>query len=387
MADEHLDHSVAELEEGISLEAGKEYEITEKESVGKLSLLLKDEEGVDPLKNEDLKVTSEDGFSASGKTDADGAWEHAEPVPYGDYTVTSGNAVRVVQAGEDDSPAQVLSMGGEERADPYEAPGSDEDDPEDEEDQVPLVEIFREGGVREAPSVVDLDAKTILEAVATPNDLEGTWEWSSASSKVKVTPVEGAPHKATVEGTEETGEGEKASITAKITPTTPGYAEADVEHEVEVKRRVAEVFFQRSPGFPSGPDRGVSGLAWRVIGPGGETLQEGTSEADGKVEVRFAGHPEVTLQLLVDDAPVASYEIVDRTEDLEPVDKLLGQQRRLRMLGYHLGHGGGDQNGVDDDFGLRTDRAIQEFQADAALDTDGVPGSQTQSSLSDVAGA
>ncbi|MGE0708001.1 MAG: peptidoglycan-binding protein [Planctomycetota bacterium] len=386
MADEQLEFSIAELEEGVPLEAGKEYEITEKESTGKLAFALRDEAGMDPLEDLDFSVESGSGFSASGKTNAQGIYEHPDPVPFGDFLLKVGKAARHIQSGAEDTPPQVVSLSAEEREDPAD-PGGSDPEPEDPVEETPLVEIMRDGGTQPAPTVLDVGAPTIFQAVSTPQALAGSWEWTAdPSSKVELTPVEGAPHRCTVKGLEVTGEGEKVKLKAKLTPSVENVAAAEDEHELTIRKRVAEVFFQRSPGFPSGPDRAIAGLSFRVVA-GGQTLQEGTTDDAGKAEVLFAGHDEVTVELVVDGAAVASYTVTLREAELEAVDGLRGQQRRLRMMGYQLGAAGSDGNGVDDSMGARSDRAILQFQVDNELDADGVVGDQTKAKLTDVAGA
>ena len=49
---EELTFSVTELEEGVTLETGKEYHLTEQESTGRLVFRLLDEGGVTPHANE-----------------------------------------------------------------------------------------------------------------------------------------------------------------------------------------------------------------------------------------------------------------------------------------------------------------------------------------------
>ena len=385
MADEQLEHSVAELEEGITLASGKEYEVTELVATGKIRFVIKDEEGVEPLADQDFTLKGPDDFEHSGKTDADGAYEHADPVPFGDYDLEVGQALRRLQAVNESSPPQIVSIGGEEREDPYDPPGSDEDEEEEQDDEVPLIEIMREGGRRAAPDVLDVGLPLVLEAVSTPADLAGTWEWSSSSDKVSVTPVEGHPHKATLECEDEEADGTETTITAKLTPSAEGVAESDDEHPLTVRRRVATVYFQRSPGLPAGEDRGITGIAFRVLHEG-QAIQEGTTEADGKAEVRVVGD-EVTLELLYEGAPIASYQVTLREDEAEDVTTLTGVQRRLRMLGYHLGDAGGEGNGVDGTMGQRTDRALLEFQIDQGLDHDGVSGNQTEGKLTSAAGS
>jgi len=64
---------------------------------------------------------------------------------------------------------------------------------------------------------------------------------------------------------------------------------------------------------------------------------------------------------------------------LEATSTVKGQQRRLSMLGYELGN-------IDGVFGLKTDRATLNFQADMALDPDGIIGNITKPQLTTAFG-
>jgi len=383
VADEQLEHSVAELEEGITLASGKEYEVTELVATGKLRFVIKDEEGVEPLPDTDFTLKGAEGFEHSAKTDADGAYEHADPVAFGDYDLEVGQALRRLQAVNENSPPQVVSIGGEEREDPYDPPGSDEDEEEEQEDEVPLVEIMAEGGREAAPDVLDVGVALVLEAVPTPSDLTGTWEWSCENDKVSLTPVEGCPHQATLTCDDAEADGEEITVKAKLTPEREGVAESDDEHPMTIRRQVVEVFFQRSPGKVDGDVRGISGLDYRVVA-GGREVQTGTTGEDGKIEA-ICIEGEATLELLWEGNPVASYALTAREEEWEEVTTLTGQQRRLNLLGYQLG-GGTEGTGVDGEMGKRTDRAILDFQIDQKINHDGVVGDTTRTKLTEAAG-
>jgi hypothetical protein len=148
--------------------------------------------------------------------------------------------------------------------------------------------------------------------------------------------------------------------------------------------RTLEVFFQKSPSWPEGDTRGIEHLDYEIVA-GGTTIQSGSTGADGKIEVPVTGG-QAELRLTFNGNPVATYQLSLRDDPFEAGNTILGVQRRLRTLGYHLAHAGDGQDGVDGDLGLRTDKAILDFQIDQQLDIDGVVGHNTQHSLSDVVG-
>jgi hypothetical protein len=154
-----------------------------------------------------------------------------------------------------------------------------------------------------------------------------------------------------------------------------------------------EIFLQRSPNRPSGDQRGIE-TDFEVV-KNGAVIQTGRTGPDGRVLMRVPGGS-ATLRVLASGA-VAEYDVTIRSAAIEGAATQAGQQRRLRMLGYHLGHAGPEGNGVD---GAPTpsremDRAIEEFQADTpalnnggtANTIDGVAGANTQGRLTAAAGA
>ncbi len=137
-----------------------------------------------------------------------------------------------------------------------------------------------------------------------------------------------------------------------------------------------EIFFQKSPGKDKGDKRGIKGLKYRIISKGVATPERETGE-DGRVEMHIQGD-QATLQLIWEGKVVAEYIVTVSNADLESETTLLGQQRRLRILGYHLGHAGNDQNGVDGNKRRRTERAILDFQADHGLTINCINGEADQ---------
>jgi len=128
------------------------------------------------------------------------------------------------------------------------------------------------------------------------------------------------------------------------------------------------ILFQRSPGFPNGDVRGIDGLEFQVL-IAGAVVQSGRTGADGKIDVRVPPGGTSTLQLMNGGAVVAEYSVTVDTGALAPVAQIDGQQQRLRLLGYQVGHTGADGNGVDNAQNINFERSILDFQAD----TEGVP--------------
>ncbi|HWV99924.1 MAG TPA: hypothetical protein VNZ64_09555 [Candidatus Acidoferrum sp.] len=149
--------------------------------------------------------------------------------------------------------------------------------------------------------------------------------------------------------------------------------------------QTVEIVFQKSPGKPGTDKRGIKDLDFQVVA-GGVVVQIGRTGEDGKIQVQITGG-KATLQLMSAGAAVAEYTITLRGDAAEDVSTLLGQQRRLRLLGYQLGPTGADQNGVDGAMNVRTDRSILNFQADNAIKFEGVVTAPTQTALTNQAGA
>ena len=150
--------------------------------------------------------------------------------------------------------------------------------------------------------------------------------------------------------------------------------------------RTVDLFFQKSPAKPSGDVRGIDALNFQVV-KDGAVIQTGTTGADGRIRMRIQGGVS-TLQLLA-GAVFAESTVSIRDDAIEDVATASGQQRRLRMLGYQIGHTGPEGNGVD---GVaapipEVDRSILEFQADGDLQMDSIAGPITQTALTGAAGA
>ena len=158
--------------------------------------------------------------------------------------------------------------------------------------------------------------------------------------------------------------------------------------------RTVDIFMQRSPGRPAGDVRGINVLNFQVI-KDGAVIQLGTTGPDGRIRMRIQGG--ISTLRLLGGAPEPEYDVSIRDAAIEAVATPAGQQRRLRMLGYHIGHSGPEGNGVD---GAAVpipdvDRSILEFQADtAAINAAGsanamssIADANTQNALTAAAGA
>jgi hypothetical protein len=172
---------------------------------------------------------------------------------------------------------------------------------------------------------------------------------------------------------------------ARLVPGSAGFNTLSI--------RTVEIFLQKSPGRPSGDSRGVNHLSFQVV-KDGAVIQHGTTGADGRIRMRIQGGVS-TLQLLGGTAR-AEYEVSIRDDAVEAVATPAGQQRRLRMLGYQIGHTGAEGNGVDGAAvpTREMDRSISEFQADtAAINATGnanaissIADNNTQNALTAAAG-
>lgn len=149
--------------------------------------------------------------------------------------------------------------------------------------------------------------------------------------------------------------------------------------------RTVTIVLQKSPGKRGSDARGIGNVDFQVVS-NGAVIQTGTTPANGEIRMRVRGGVS-TLQLMVNGAPVADYEVRIRTAAVEATTQTIGQLRRLRMLGYHVGHDGTDQNGSITTINQVGDRAMLEFQADKDKKMDGSLDNATQTLLQTDAGA
>lgn len=136
-----------------------------------------------------------------------------------------------------------------------------------------------------------------------------------------------------------------------------------------------EIFFSMSPGAPGNTSRGIAGADW-TLSMLGFVLDSGTTAADGKIRVTLAPSFPHVLRVLGTD-----YDLTIRKGKMPAATTALGQQRRLVSLGYGLGEGGPDHDGVDGSLGPKSDLAILDFQCDQGLAMDGVIGPITRGRL------
>jgi Putative peptidoglycan binding domain len=148
--------------------------------------------------------------------------------------------------------------------------------------------------------------------------------------------------------------------------------------------RTIEVFFHKSPSWAESDTRGIGEMDYEIVADG-IVVRSGTTEDDGRIEVPVTGG-QAELRLTFQGNEVATYQFNVRDDALEGDTTIPGIQRRLRILGYHLGHAGAGQDGIDGDLGGKSDKAILDFQIDNQLAIDGVVGANTRTTLNDIVG-
>lgn len=148
---------------------------------------------------------------------------------------------------------------------------------------------------------------------------------------------------------------------------------------------IVPVTFQRSPGVPTANERGISDMDFRVTA-GGKVIQTGRTSDNGRIFVRLVAG-KAKLELLHNGKKMAEYDIRRHTAATEDDDTINGIQRRLRMLGYQLGHDSATQDGITNDITKLTDRAIQDFQIDQKIAFDGKVNADTTTKINDAVDA
>lgn len=142
-----------------------------------------------------------------------------------------------------------------------------------------------------------------------------------------------------------------------------------------INTRTVELFFHMSPGWPSGDPRGIDGLQYNIFDSRGNQLQGPLQTGpNGRIHMLIRGG-EGRLQLLFNGNPVCTYTVRIRDVAIEAVNTRVGLQRRLRLLGYHVGDGGVENNGVTSNanpMNTETDRSILEYQVDQGQDFTGL---------------
>jgi hypothetical protein len=157
--------------------------------------------------------------------------------------------------------------------------------------------------------------------------------------------------------------------------------------------QTVDIYFHRSPGNDNGGDRAISGLRWRVMAQGFVIQPVQTTGNDGLIQMDIRGGVS-TLQIMHNNNVMAEYEVRVSSAALQPVANLVGQQERLRLLGYHIGHAGPGNNGVGAPpptaapVAVMEDiRSILDFQADQGIDHTGTADAATRPALTGDAGA
>lgn len=132
------------------------------------------------------------------------------------------------------------------------------------------------------------------------------------------------------------------------------------------------LFFQRYPGS----DNAQSGIPHvpYTLRIDGQLITTGSTGTSGEILLRFDPTKTAVLEVFG-----TTYHITVR-DDIEDARTVEGVQRRLNMLGYDAGD-------VDGRIGPRTDQSILEFQADHAIDPNGLRGRRTRTRLQAHAGA
>jgi len=105
-----------------------------------------------------------------------------------------------------------------------------------------------------------------------------------------------------------------------------------------------------------------------------------TTTAEGKIDEQIALDAHEAALIIQDpQTPFSETRIEIKIGNLNPVEKISGQEARLDNLGYFAGHAG-----KPDDLAFRS--AVEEFQCDHGLQVDGVCGPKTQARLKTVHG-
>jgi outer membrane protein OmpA-like peptidoglycan-associated protein len=138
-----------------------------------------------------------------------------------------------------------------------------------------------------------------------------------------------------------------------------------------------EVFFQKFPG--KFDNAGISDVPYEFR-VGGSLVSSGNTDSDGKATIVLRPGEVGTLRIFDTDYQIEIH------EPFEAVTNLTGQQRRLRHLGYQLGHSGTDGNGVGVARNFNTERSILDFQTDHELPIDGNVDAATRTRLTTEAG-
>jgi hypothetical protein len=147
-----------------------------------------------------------------------------------------------------------------------------------------------------------------------------------------------------------------------------------------------DIWFQKFPGVPHGNDRGIADIEYTVTTPAGELIQQGRTPADGKIPLRIRGAMSV-LKLVRGGVHLATYEVSATNAAFRAAGTREGQKERLRMLGYQVGRGGADHDGVDGVDNLEFERSLLDYQVDSGVVADAKPEPAVQNRLTADAGS
>jgi hypothetical protein len=139
-------------------------------------------------------------------------------------------------------------------------------------------------------------------------------------------------------------------------------------HRNTLGLRKLKLFFQCFPGKAgSDAQRAIAAVDY-TLRIAGRVVDKGQTAADGSIELLLPAGLAAELEIFG-----TKYDLTG-TPWLEPVADVIGQQRRLSMMGYAIGN-------PDGTAGEKTDRSALEFQADQGLGPDGVIGGGTRGKL------
>ncbi|NLF32589.1 MAG: hypothetical protein GX591_17070 [Planctomycetes bacterium] len=128
--------------------------------------------------------------------------------------------------------------------------------------------------------------------------------------------------------------------------------------------RTVCLYLQKSPGTP-GITRGIDGADYRVLADGSE-IARGRTGSNGRIDVRLRPGVTTTVEVLG-----SVYEVTRDAAALAAVNTTEGRKERLRCLGYQIGHGGANGDGVDNNAQVfEYERSVLDFQAEHGVTLD-----------------
>ena len=142
--------------------------------------------------------------------------------------------------------------------------------------------------------------------------------------------------------------------------------------------------FQIAPGTDSG--LGIAGAQFSLLF-GGAQFASGQTDANGELGIPIQQLLSGTVVVRIFDTDYN----VSLHRGLQSIESLVGQQKRLDIMGYITGYQLGEfdnlshrpDDGLD---GVRTQQSIMNFQTDNSLSIDGEIGPQTKGALKSQVG-